>query len=156
IGRLPNGTGNWTLTVPSSGAANVGAGLASVSALKVNEWMADPANGSDWFEIYNSAAQPVALGGLFLTDNLADKTQSPLPPLSFIGFGANGFRQFLADGNLEAGANHVSFSLKKSGEQIGIYSGAGVLLNGITFGAQATGVSQGRLPDGGPTIVNFP
>ncbi|HEY2953343.1 MAG TPA: lamin tail domain-containing protein, partial [Verrucomicrobiae bacterium] len=155
IARLPNPTGNWNLAVPTPGSLNVAAGLGSVSALRINEWMADPTSGSDWFEVYNSAALPVALGGLYLTDNLTDKTQSPIQPLSFIGVGANAFVQFIADGNPGAGADHVSFSLKKSGESLGIFSPVGTMLNGFGFGAQATGVSQGRLPDGSATIVSF-
>src|SRR5205823_915650 len=83
----------------------------------------------------------------------SDKTQSPIRPLSFIA--GNGFVQFFADGNVSSGADHVSFSLKKSGEAVGIFSPIGALINGVTFGAQLTGVSQGRLPDGSSTIVSF-
>ena len=128
-------------------------GLGPIAALKVNEWMADPASGSDWFEIYNSSSAPVPLGGLFLTDNLSDKTQSPMRPLSFIS--GKGFLQFIADGNTAAGADHVNFNLKKSGEAVGVFSPAATLINGVTFGAQGTGVSQGRFPDGAAGIVSF-
>ncbi len=155
IGRIPNGSGSWTLNVATRGAVNAAAGLANASALRVNEWMADPAGGSDWFEIYNTTALPVALGGLYLTDDLADKFQSPVAPLSFIGAGANGFVQFIADGNIGAGANHVAFSLKKGGEAIGIYSPVGVQLDAIGFGAQQSGVSQGRLPDGAAPVAGL-
>ncbi len=156
IGRVPTGTGNWTLTVPTLGAVNTAAALASPSALRINEWMADPSSGSDWFEIYNTASQPVALGGLHLTDALTDRFQSPIAPLSFIGTGGNGFLQFIADGVAANGPNHVNFSLKKAGEAIGIYSPTGVQLDAIGFGLQTTGVSQGRLPDGSATLVSFP
>ena len=153
LGRIPNGTGAWTLNPPTPGAGNAAAGLGAIAGLKVNEWMADPVSGSDWFELYNSGSQPVALGGLFLTDNLTDKTQSPIRPLSFIGPGA--FVQFLADANPSAGSRHVNFSLKKGGEAVGLYSPVGTLIDGVTFGGQTTGVSQGRFPDGGTTIVGF-
>jgi hypothetical protein len=155
IGRAPDGTGNWTLTMPTISAPNATTGLGSMSALRVNEWMADPARGSDWFEIYNTASQPVALGGLFLTDNLTDKTQSPIEPLSFIGAGADAFVQFIADSDANAGADHVNFSLKKSGEAIGIFSPGGELLDGVTFGAQFSAISQGRFPDGAATFASF-
>ncbi len=154
IGRVPNGTGNWTLNTPTPETINAAAGLGNISALLVNEWMADPTSGSDWFEIYNSAAQPVALGGLYLTDNLADKFQSRIARLSFIA--PKGFLQCYADGQPDAGANHVNFSLKKGGESIGIYSGSGAQLDAIAFGAQTTGVSEGRFPDGGAAFVAFP
>ncbi|MGH9419898.1 MAG: lamin tail domain-containing protein, partial [Thermoanaerobaculia bacterium] len=50
IGRSPDGVGNWALTTPTPGLPNNAAGLGGVASLKVNEWMADPSNGSDWFE----------------------------------------------------------------------------------------------------------
>ncbi|MBI1841918.1 MAG: lamin tail domain-containing protein [Verrucomicrobia bacterium] len=156
LARVPDGAGNWTLGIPTLGAANVASGLASASVLKVNEWMADRASGPDWFELYNPAAQPVALGALYLTDNLTDKTQSPISPLSFVGVAGDGYVVFTADGNANAGPDHVNFSLKKSGEAIGIFSGTGTLIDGVTFGAQTTGVSQGRFPDGNAIIVGFP
>jgi hypothetical protein len=155
IGRTPNGTGVWTLNLPTPGAANAAAGLASVAALRINEWMAEPEGGSDWFELCNTADQPVPLDGLFLTDTLADTTQSPIPPLSFIGTGAYACLRFVADGSPGSGADHTSFSLKKSGEALGLFSASGVMIDGITFGAQTTGVSQGRFPDGKDTIVSF-
>ena len=156
IGRVPNGTGNWTLTTPTPEGVNTAAALGNVSALRVNEWMADPISGGDWFEVYNTAAQPVALGGLFLTDDTANKFQSKVAPLSFIGAGANGFVQIIADGNTDGGADHANFSLKRTGEAIGIYSPSGAQLDAIGFGAQTMGVSQGRFPDGAAAFVSFP
>ena len=155
IGRVPNGTGVWTLTVPSPAAPNTAAGLGTVSSLSVNEWMADPVKGSDWFELFNSDAQPVSLGGLFFTDDLTKKTLSPIPPLSFIGAGGAGFMQFLADGTPSAGADHVNFKLGKSGDSVALFSPDGTLITGVTFGAQQTGISEGRFPDGSSNIVSF-
>ncbi len=161
IGRIPNGTGLWVLNQPTRGINNTAVGLGSVSGLRVNEWMADPASGSDWFEIYNTNTQPVAIGGLFLTDDLNNRFQSPIAPLSFIGGGvlnsvgggSSGFIQFFADNG--DGNEHVNFSLKRTGEALGIFTAAGVKLDGISFGAQTTGVSQGRFPDGSATIISF-
>ncbi len=155
VGRVPDGGGNWALVNPTPAAANEAAGLAGYSSLRINEWMADPASGSDWLEVCNLGRQPAPLGGLFLTDDLADPTRSPIAPLSFIGGGGNGFAQFIADGNAGAGADHVNFSLNKDGEAIGLFSPAGVMIDGVTFGAQATGTSEGRLPDGADHIVSF-
>jgi hypothetical protein len=155
IGRLPSGTGPWALNVATPGTLNAAAGLGSASSLAVNEWMADPVSGSDWFELYNSGLQPVALGGLFFTDDLTKKTLSPIPPLSFIGTGANAFLQFHADSDPNAGADHVNFKLSKSGDTIGLYSPAGMLITAITFGAQQNGVSQGRFPDGSANLASF-
>jgi hypothetical protein len=155
IGRIPNGTGAWALNVPSARAANTAAGLGNVASLKINEWMADPAGGSDWFELYNGGSQPVSLDGLFFTDDLTKKTMSPVPHLSFIGTDANGFVKFTADNDPSAGADHVKFALSKSGESIGLFSPNGTMIDGITFGPQSTGISQGRFPDGSGNIINF-
>ena len=96
IGRVPNGTGGFVLTVPTPNGANNAAALGNVSLLKINEWMAQPGSGDDWFEIYNPNIQPVAIGGLFLSDSLANRTKSPIPALSFLGGGTNGWQRFWA------------------------------------------------------------
>jgi hypothetical protein len=156
IGRSPNGSGTWALNVPTPGAPNSPASLASVASLSVNEWMADPVSGSDWFELYNSDTQPVSLGGLFFTDDSTQPTLSPIRPLSFIGTGAGAFIQFHADSNPNSGAEHVNFKLSKSGDNVYLYSGTGTLITGVSFGAQTTGFSQGRFPDGSGNIISFP
>ncbi len=155
IGRTPDAAGHWTLNLPTPGGPNSSAGLANISALRINEWMADPSKGSDWLELANSAGQPVALDGLFLTDDLSDPNKSPIPPLSFIGTGGDAWAVFIADSRPGDGADHVDFSLSKSGEALGLFSPAGVMIDGVTFGPQPLDVAQGRLPDGFPTIVNF-
>ncbi|MEY2410199.1 MAG: hypothetical protein QOF48_2869, partial [Verrucomicrobiota bacterium] len=158
IGRIPNGSTNWTLTSPTPGTANIAIPtLGDVNNLKVNEWMADPGPGKDdWFEIYNPNPLPVALGGLYLTDNLNSRTKYAIVPLSFMGTGTNAWQKFQADGNTGAGADHVSFSLLAEGEAVGISTTNGTLIDGVDFGAQTPGVSEGRFPDGSATIVAFP
>jgi len=158
IGRVPNASGAWTLTLPTEGSANIAAALGDPNALRVNEWMADPRPGDDdYFEIYNPNAQPVALGGLYLTDNLNNRTQFRIPNLSFIGVGIHAFVEFVADNNPQNGADHVNFRLAGSGESVAIYAADGLTrIDSITFGAQQSGVSEGRFPDGAATIVRFP
>src|SRR4030095_10027186 len=99
--------------------------------------------------------QPVSLVGLFVADDLTKKTVSPVRPLSFIGTGAHGFLRLQADGNPDAGANHVNFKLARTGTQSGLYSPAGTLVTGLSFGVQQMGVSQGRFPDGSANIISF-
>ena len=137
------------------GQANAAVTLGGNSGLRVNEWMANPASGDDWFEIYNMGASPVALSGLFLTDDATKRTQHAIAPLSFIGTGEQAYTVFTADGNTNNGPEHVIFSLKAGGESIGIYNNRGAQIDLINFGAQALGVSQGRLPDGTANFVSF-
>jgi hypothetical protein len=156
IGRAGGGAGVWALTIPTAGRTNSAAGLGSPEALRLNEWMADPAGGPDWFEICNLDGAPVALGGLFLTDDLSSRKKSAFRPLSFIGSGRNGFLQLLADRNLPAGGNHADFRLGKSGSPLGIFAASGLQIDALSFGPQTAGVSQGRLPDGVGAVASFP
>src|SRR4051812_42538559 len=114
------------------------------------------AGDDDWFEIYNPGALPVSLGGLYLTDTLATKTMFQIAPLSFIGAGLQAYAVYTADGSTNKGPEHVNFSLKASGEAIGLFDTLGTQIDAVTFGAQAQGVSQGRLLDGSANITTFP
>src|SRR5213078_4505082 len=80
IGRFPNGGSTWALTLPTPGAANVAAALGIRSHLKVNEWMASPKSGDDWFELYNPDPAPINLAGLILTDDINDPNEFSVIP----------------------------------------------------------------------------
>jgi hypothetical protein len=156
IGRITNGVGTWALNIPSRGSLNIPAVLAGPDSLRVNEWMADPSSGDDWFELFNPDTAPVALGGLFLTDDLSARTKHRIPALSFIGPVPYGFVMFHADNSIGSGANHVNFRLAASGESIGLYLAGGYEIDAVSFGPQDFGVSQGRFPDGATNVVKFP
>jgi hypothetical protein len=79
IGRIPNGTGAWALTVPTRAALNNAAATAPLNSVKINEWSTNAALGFDFLELYNTATQPVALGGNFLTDQLTTKANNRFP-----------------------------------------------------------------------------
>ena len=158
IGRAPGGT-NWTLTIPTPGATNLAQNLGDIALVKVNEWMANPASGEDWFELFNGNPVPVALADHWLSDTLgtpASRMLYLIPKLSFIGIGAYAYRTFDADNAPQNGANHVNFKLSNGGESIGLSLPGGTLLDAVSFGAQTLGVSQGRLPDGAANITSFP
>jgi hypothetical protein len=127
-----------------------------VALVKVNERMASPLSGDDWFELFNAGVNPVELSGCFLTDDPANPTQFRLPPLSFLGAGPAAYQMFHADGSTAKGANHVNFKLAAGGEFIGLSTPEGTLIDGVAFGPQAAGISEGRLPDGSTNIVRFP
>lgn len=152
IGRAPG----WVLTLPTPGSANIAATLASATAVKVNEWMAVPNSGDDWFELYNPNNQPVAIGGLHLTDDLNNLDKFQIPPLSFISHSTNGFVQFLADDNTQNGPDHVNFRLNNGGEWLAVVSATGQIIHAVRFDRQVSGVSEGSLPDGTASIIRFP
>ena len=156
IARLPGGGGAWTLCLPTPNSASIAVVPGDISALRINEWASSVPNGPDWFELFNPAAQPVALGGYYLTDKLSSRTKHLIAPLTFVGVGNDGFATFLADGNTALGPDHVNFSLDAGGEALGLFApGAATAVDSVTFGAHTSGVSEGRLPDGGAARVFF-
>ena len=153
IGRIVNGTGGWQANTPTPLTANSAKTLGAVANLRVNEWMADPAYGDDWFELYNTDSNAVALAGLYLSDTPSTPMITQIPALSFIE--PKGFLKCWADGST-AGGSHCNFKLSKSGESVVLTAANGATaIDTVTFSAQTADVSQGRLPDGGGTIVSF-
>jgi hypothetical protein len=156
VGREPNGSGPFVLSVPTRGALNQAAGFASIANVKLNEWLANPAVPPGWLELFNSSAQPVPLGGNYLTDLLSNKTKFLVPALSFIGGGGNArWLRYIADNDNGVTPGHVNFSISP-GEALGLFSGSGVQLDAVSVASLAAGVSQGRFPDGSATIISMP
>jgi len=153
IGRIANGTGGWQSNTPTPGEPNSAKTLGAITNLRVNEWMANPAYGDDWFEIYNCDTNVVSLAGLYLSDTPSTPKITQIPALSFIA--GNGHLKFSADGST-SGGTHANFKLNNNGESILITASDGVTtIDSVTFAAQKKDVSQGRLPDGASTIVSF-
>ncbi len=160
---LPIGlvAGSWCLlSAASPGFPNGSqAILGQNSALRLNEWMANPASGADWFEIYNTTNRPVNLGNISFSDDpsLVGQAKSIPVPLSFIG--PAGFVKWIADADPDQGLNHVNFSLDAAGDSILLYAtntSVFTLLDSAAFGAESSGISKGSLPDGAAAIVAFP
>lgn len=169
-GSVPDGQPFFRLVMsfPTPGTTNNGA--AKPVAVRINEWMAsntgfmlDPADvppaADDWFELYNPGRTEAALGGYYLTDNSANKTQFKIPANTVIP--AGGHLLVWADGSPSQNVSnavdlHVNFQLSRSGEEIGLFGPDGSQIDLVKFGVQTNNVSEGRLPDGGNTIVFFP
>jgi len=81
------------------------------------------------------------LSGYYVTDNLDEPLKWQIPDGTLIP-GA-GFLLLWADGR-DAGL-HTSFKLNKGGEQLGLYTPEGVLVDTLSFGAQQDDMSYGRL-----------
>lgn len=159
IGRVANGTGPFALTVPTPMAANLLMATGAVDTLKINEIMANPQGGDDWFELYNPATNHVLLSGLVWSDSLNPTNNRAIPGLSFIS--AGGFIKFIAD-DLDDGdnrdADHVDFKLANSGERLTLYRpNRSTWIDRVEFlFTQTNGVAYGRLPDGSANLVFFP
>jgi len=130
--------------------------------VSINEWMADntrtaynPMGGGadDWFELYNHGDAPANLTGYYLTDAAGNPFKFLIPPGYVIP--PHGFLLVWADDQTPTGSGdlHVNFKLSKAGSIIGLFGADGVALDYVTFGAQATDISQGRFPDGSTGII---
>lgn len=162
FGRYPDGSAGWIYTVPTPGQPNRYKNI-TVDGLFINELMAnnistfpDTFGGiEDWVEIYNGNQVPVDIGGLYLTDSLADplkfRISGSYPDSTTIP--ARGFMTFWADNHPERGIRHLDFKLSASGESVGLSrfaDGRAVIVDSITYPAQSEDVSYGRLGDGAP------
>lgn len=155
LGRVPDGSGAWTANQPSAGFANSAVMLGDAAQLRINEWMARPATGEDWLEVFNAGDRPVALGGLVLTDTPGGMPGNrAVPANSFIG--PRGFIQFFASDLAQPDADHLDFKLSAEGETLTIYAAnRSTLLERVVYGAQSQSTSQGRAPDGSDNIISF-
>lgn len=154
LGPISN---RWCLlSLATPGRLNAPAALLGpVTAIRINEWFAAAPGESDWFELYNTSSLPVSLEGLYLTDDpsLPGRTRYVIPPLSFIA--GHGWVRFIADDNRSAGSHHVNFALNQLGECLRLYTADLQLIDGVDFGLQTAGVSEGRLPDGSTNIASM-
>ena len=149
--------GQWTLTRPTLGAANVAQPLGDPRGLKINEWLADrqALYDTDFLEIWNPATAPVNLGGMFLSDEpLGWPQRHRITPLTFAG--AAGFVVFQPDGRPEDGPAHLNFKLSRERGAISLADTGTNIVDCVFYGPQAPDISQGRQPDGSSFIGPFP
>jgi len=160
--RMPNGYGIWEETAQATpGASNPLTPLPPT--VVINEFMASNSTViadetgmfEDWVELTNVGIEPVDLGGMFLTDDLALSTRWSLPAVTLA---PGDFLLIWCDNDVEDGPLHAPFKLSAAGEQLGLYSSlddGNVLIDGYSFGPQTTDVSEGRETDGGLVWVFF-
>ncbi|HXG47009.1 MAG TPA: lamin tail domain-containing protein [Methylomirabilota bacterium] len=158
IGRVPDGTGEFTLNLPTPRASNTPVTLGAATNLFINEWQALANDGTgratnDWFELFNSSTNPVALGGLILADRSTFDELEFLPAVAeFSYIPPLGFQVFYCVTNANDADETEEFSLSSSnGDDIYLVAADRMtILDHVMFGPQAANTTQGRLPDGGP------
>ncbi len=140
-------------------------GFAQVPKVFINELVAHNTNVQDrfreyddWVELYNDEDTAVNVGGMYFTDNLSEpkKVQilSKYPSLTTIP--AKGHKVFWFDkGSRQYASEHINLKLSVGGEQVGLYTTEGVVIDSVTFGVQRKNISYGRAIDGGSKWVYF-
>ena len=104
----------------------------------------------DWVEIYNSGSTALAVGGMFLTDNISNPTKWEIPANTSIP--ADGTILIWCDEDGSQGPLHANFKLSGSGEEVALFDTDGVTqLSRLQFGAQTADVSIGWREDGTST-----
>lgn len=129
-------------------------GEPSPATLVINEFMASNATTitdetgayPDWIELYNTGSADVSLDGFTITDDLTKPDKFAFP--DGLTVPAGGYLLLFADGDTDQGDEHVGFSLKASGEAIGLYDAEGRPIDRLTYEQQATDWSAARIPDG--------
>jgi len=142
----------------------IGTPVPEPPVLLINELMALNSSGitdengqyEDWVEIFNPGSETVDLEGMFLTDDPVLDTRWQFPAGTSLDPG-----QFLlvwCDSDPEDGPMHASFKLSGAGEQCALFSSLAhghQLIDSVTFGAQNSDISYGRIIDGGVQWDNF-
>ena len=149
--------GQWTANIPTLGRENEPLPLGDPSAIRINEWLAhtEMARSEDYIELFNPNSLPVALEGMFLTDNpFGWPDRHEISPLSFIG--PNDFAVFLADSGAERGANHVSFRLARDHGSIALFDHELNLIDDVRYGPQHPDIASGISPEDPKSITPFP
>ena len=113
---------------------------------------------SDWFEVYNTGSAEVDMGGMYLTDDLADTTKWQV--LAGTVVPSKGYLLFWADDeDTTLTAHHTNFKLGKGGEAVGLFdtdANGNAVIDAVTFDEQETEISFGRKPDGTDNWQFFP
>jgi hypothetical protein len=111
----------------------------------------------DWVELYNAGTVPVNIGGMYLTDKLSTPKQWQIPTTepAATTIPPGGFLLLWFDRQPSQGVLHVDAKLSADGEGIGLFASDGTQIDAISFGAQSTDVSYGRVTDGSPGFQFF-
>lgn len=145
-------SGAWMLTNSSPGAVNTAASTAPQTALRLNEWLADPDPGfDDWLEVYNTdAAMPIVLTGLQVGvsgEFYSITALAAVAPSQAV--------QLLADRGSQQG-DRLLLKLPARGATLTLKNANSDPVDSLTYGSQTVGATEGRLPDGTGDIVSLP
>ena len=115
----------------------------------------------DWIEVYNASPDPVNIAGYYITDNFDNRLKWKIvdgyPEKTTIQ-GKGYLILWADDAGTTQGPLHTNFKLAKEGEEIGIggyINNTFYWFDTLSYSLQATDVSWGRYPDGGPALYSM-
>ena len=125
----------------------------STSELVINELMASndatiaDAFGEfdDWIELYNNSSSEISLDGYYLTDDITDLTQFPLPTIVLV---PDSYTLIWADKDEEQGVDHANFKLDADGEEVFLVNSNLEIVDQLSFSALVADQSYSRSPNG--------
>jgi len=107
----------------------------------------------DWVEIFNAGNTAVDVGGMYLSDSLANPFQFQIPKTNpaKTTIQPGKYLIIFADEQGTQGILHANFRFNQFGEEIGLFYLDGRPINTRVFGLQSLNQSEGRSPDGSST-----
>ncbi len=163
--KSDGGLADASSTGVDSGETAPDAGIL-VPRLVINEFLAsndtvnadDNGEYDDWVELFNNTNQDIDIGGMYVTDDLAEPTKWQIPQTNPAAttVAAGDYMILWFDGDPDQGPLHVDTKLSASGEEIGLFESDGVTqVDSYIFGPQTVDVSEGRLPNGEDSWTMF-
>lgn len=126
-------------------SANVKAQVIINEIMAQNSTITDPDYGTsaDWVELFNAGSSAVDLSNYTITDNLELSSKYSLPEGTIIGAGS--YLLLWCDDNGKG--LHTPFKLSADGEQFGLFTTQGEVVDTVSFGPQLLDISFGRIVD---------
>src|SRR5204863_219529 len=122
-------------TLSRAWTVNTTQGLVRINEVLARNESAVIVNGKtpDMIELYNPEPVPADWSAVFLADSRRGGIRMhQVPPLSFVN--GYGFTVLIADGNTNAGADHLDFQLSSDQGEIGLFDRNGSLIDCIVYG----------------------
>lgn len=158
VGRTGNGQTVWSLCRATPGAPNEALAAGSPAVVRINEWLSAPGFRvrDEFVELYNPSPEPVALGGVRLTDDVLNyPDRFRFPPLSILdGFAFLVLRPAGGDAD-PRNPDELPFRLRALNHRLVLTGSNGVVIDDASADGQPSGWSRGSVVDGGTKRTSF-
>lgn len=112
----------------------------------------------DWIELYNGTYESINVGGMYISDDLLNKTKYQIPETDSLKttIPSGNYLLLWADNDTTQGVLHMGFKLSGAGEAIiFIHKDGSSIIDSMSFLEQRTDFSMGRETDGAESWLQF-